>query len=83
VKLAATVPHLTLARRAVGVGDVAVHLGIRDAVETIVYDDIPLVEFHGANLQKNSATQALPELRNSKIINYPSYSQKAFHDDGR
>ena len=49
---AAAVPHLALARRAVGMGDIAFHTRLRDAIETVVDDDISLVEFHGAKLQK-------------------------------
>ena len=45
---AATVPHLALARRAIGMGDIAFHTRLRDTIETIVDDDISLVEFHGA-----------------------------------
>jgi hypothetical protein len=33
-------------------GDIAFHTRLRDAIETIVDDDISLVEFHGAKLQK-------------------------------
>ena len=50
VKLAAAVPHLALARRAEGMGDIAFHTRLRDAIETIVDDDISLVEFHDAKL---------------------------------
>ena len=52
VKLAAAVTNLALARRAVGMGDIAFHTRLRDAIETVVDDDISLVEFHGAKLQK-------------------------------
>lgn len=50
VKLAAAVPHLALAHRAVGMGDIAFHTRLRDAIKTIVDDDISLVEFHDAKL---------------------------------
>ena len=45
---AAAVTNLALARRAVGMGDIAFHTRLRDAIETIVDDDISFVEFHDA-----------------------------------
>ena len=47
---AAAVTNLALARRAVGMGDIAFHSRLRDAIETIVDDDISFVEFHDAKL---------------------------------
>ena len=44
----AAVTNLALARRAVGMSDIAFHTRFRDAIETVVDDDISLVEFHGA-----------------------------------
>jgi hypothetical protein len=43
-------------------GDVVFHSRLRDAVEVVVDDDISLIEFHGANLQKNSASQAFAQV---------------------
>ena len=63
MQLAAPVPHLALARRAVGMGDVALHPCLRNTVEVVVDDDISLVEFHVAKLQKIPQPKPSPELR--------------------
>ena len=50
-------------------GDVVFHSRLRDAVEVVVDDDISLIKFHGAKLQKNPQPKPAPELR---MINSPS-----------
>ena len=52
MQVAASVPNFALTRRTEGMCDVAFHPYLRNAVEAIVYDDIFLVKFHGAKLQK-------------------------------
>ena len=62
MQLAAPVPHLTLARQAVGMGDVVFHPRLRNAVDVVVDDNISLVKFHSAKIQKNSQPKPAPEL---------------------